>query len=54
MLMDSWEGNEYASEFLKTTDYVLARPIFVACFFLMVHKLGGAIPLCTQYLCSVD
>jgi len=45
MLMGSRECNEYVSEFLTTIDYVLVQPISVACFFLMVCKLGGVIPL---------
>jgi len=45
MLIGSWECNEYVSEFLTAIDYVLVQPISVARFFLMVCKLGGAIPL---------
>jgi len=40
----SQECNKYVSNFLKTTDYALVQPISVACFFLVVCKLGGDIP----------
>ena len=51
MLMGSQERSEYVSEFLSTTDYVLAQPISTARFLLTVCKLGGTIPLapgCTR------
>ena len=51
MLMGSQECNEYVSEFLSTIDYVSVQPISVACFFLTVCKLGGAIPLAPGRMC---
>ena len=44
ILMCSWECNEYVSKFLSTIDFLLVQHISVAHFFLMVYKLGGAIP----------
>ena len=47
--MGSQKCNEYVSEFLSTTDYVLIRPISIAQFLLTACKLGGAIPLAPGY-----
>ena len=51
MLMGSRECSEYVSEFLSTTDYVLAQLISIARFLRTVCKLGGTIPLAPGCTC---